>query len=59
VSYLENIVKEETLFSQSLVTEFVGVSWLERVDHFFMYKIPMLKTCFRLGVTGIRVIVVW
>ena len=58
MSYLEYIVKEEVLFLQRLGTEFLGVSWLEIVDHIFMYKIPLLKICFRLGGTGIRVIVV-
>jgi hypothetical protein len=38
VWYLENIVEEEILFLQSLVSEFLGLSWLERADLLSMYK---------------------
>jgi hypothetical protein len=38
VWYLENIVEEEVLFLQSLVIEFLGLSWLEIADLLSMYK---------------------
>jgi hypothetical protein len=48
VWYLEHIVKEEALFLQLLMTEFLGVSWLERVDHLLYVQNTFVEDMFPL-----------
>ena len=39
-------MKEEALFLQSLLTEFLGVSWLERVDQLFYVQNTFVEDMF-------------